>query len=340
LVFAALTLVASDLTLAGKPVGGGGGSVPAGRIFYSWSTAINPNVIPDPDYEHFGFWSMNADGSDKQLLAYQPKLSAQLSHQFHLGHRWFLEFGPSPTPGNGAAVFAVRDDGDPDFTVLLADPPGLSLGSFRWAKDDSMISITALAEITNPNGTKGYDPNAVEQIYAAMIAFNSDTGLPELVTPFVAVGEGETPGYPDIITHDWSGDGSEIVYQQEPNGEQPSAKIVNLATGEKRLLAERAYSPVWSPDGSRIAYKLFNDAIYAVNPDGTGLLKISSNSSDLTAGWSPDSQYVLLNRLIVKSIKGGYQEYHSDVLRVPAGGGKAVNLTSDIDGYARSAFWR
>jgi hypothetical protein len=30
----------------------------------------------------------------------------------------------------------------------------------------------------------------------------------------------------------------------------------------------------------------------------------------------------------------------SDVLRVPETGGTAVNLTKDIDGYARAMYWR
>ena len=69
---------------------------------------------------------MNADGSGKQLLPYQPRhySSAQLSHLIHQGHRWFLESRSSPTPDNGVALFAVRDDGDPNYSVLLADPSG------------------------------------------------------------------------------------------------------------------------------------------------------------------------------------------------------------------------
>jgi hypothetical protein len=41
----------------------------------------------------------------------------------------------------------------------------------------------------------------------------------------------------------------------------------------------------------------------------------------------------------MKNNKGVY-DYLSDVLRVPATGGTAVNLTKDIDGYARANYWR
>lgn len=337
-LIAFLVGVASASCLVPSEAAPPGGGVPAGKVFYTWNTALTPNS----GGEYLGFWSMNADGSGKQLLAYQPSWysSAQLSHLVHQGHRWFLEFRSSSTAGNGVAVFAVRDDGDPDYSVVLADPAGLSLSHVRWAKDDSFISIAAMPEITNPDGTHSYDPDALHRIYAAEIAFDPITDLPALTTPLVVVAEGEQPGYPDIRNHDWSPAGDALVYQQQPNPGESAAKVSDLLTGTTNLLASNAYAPVWSPDGSRIAYKLFNEGLYVINPNGSGLLKITNGSADDTAGWSPDGKHVLFHRLIVKSIKGGYQEYHSDVFRVPATGGTAVNLTKDIDGYARAIYWR
>ena len=133
--------------------------------------------------------------------------------------------------------------------------------------------------------------------------------------------------------------GTEVVYQQQFNPGPTSAKIADLVTGTTRLLAADAWSPVWSPDGTRIAYKLFDDGIYVSNPDGTARLKITNNSLDITAGWSPDSKYILFERHIIKNAKGVYQE-SSDVLRVPVAGGTAVNLTKDIDGYDQAVCWR
>jgi hypothetical protein len=324
------------------PPGGGGGGVPPGKIFYTWNTAP---LSSGWGVEYLGFWSMNADGSGKQLLTYQPANydSAQLSYLTHEGHRWFLESGRSPNSANRSAMFAVRDDGDPNFTVVLVDAPDdVSMNHWRWAKDDSFLSIAAMPVIANPNGGYSTDPNALHRIYAAGIAFDPDSGLPALTTPLVEVVEGERLGYPDIENHDWSPDGTEVVYGRRPNDGTATAevKITNVVTGETRLLANNSYDPVWSPDGTRVAYKPFNDGIHVVNPDGSGLLKITSGNGDDTPGWSPDSKHVVFERILLKTVKGGSQEYHTDIYRVPAGGGKAVNLTGDIEGWARARYWR
>jgi hypothetical protein len=300
-------------------------SVPAGKVFYTSDTALQGNAL----------WSMNADGSGKQLLAYQPRLCdyAQLSHQVHQGHRWYLEFRTSPTPANGLALFAVRDDGDPDFVVPLVDDPDLEFNLIRWAKDDSFVSFTA---------SDALDGTDLDHIYGAELDFDPETGLPFLAGEWSPVVDGEQADFHDIRAYDWSPDGTKVVYQLTGNPGSTSAMIADFVTGTTRVFAANGYAPVWSPDGTRIAYTL-SDGIYVSNLEGTANLRITNNNSshyDQTRGWSTDSQQVLFNRITIKSVKGGGQLSQSDVFRVPATGGTAVNLTNDINSNAHATYWR
>jgi hypothetical protein len=334
-------LAVSGFALAGKPGGGGGGSVPAGRIFYRWSSEI---YAYDGPYEFRGWWSMNADGSDKQLAPYQPPewRHHHLSYLTHQGHRWFLERRSSPNFAHGGALFAFRDDLDPAFDVLLVDGPDLPdnpfIGQCRWGQDDSFVSFVGIATVLQPNGFQQTDPTALAEIWVAGIAFDELTGLPGLTTMPLAVVAGEQPGFEDIGQYDWSPDGDEIVYALDSNPNHATPLLIkNLVTAETRIVALDSYFPVWSPDGSRIAFKPLNSGVHVIKPDGTSLLRLT-NGWDLPTGWSPDSQHVLVNRQGYN--KGDSTSYISDVLRVPAGGGSTVNLTKDIDGFASSRGWR
>jgi Tol biopolymer transport system component len=332
-VIGALSVVAitTAITDAAKP---GGGSVPPGRIYYRWTSEVYADLEGSP-WEFRGWWSMNADGSDKQLTPYQPIWSDgrhHLSYLTHQGHRWYLEIGPSPTYAQKSALFAVREDSDPDFTIVLQEAVELPGGPWpsmcRWAKDDSFISFVA----------KSSGSTVIAGIWVADIAFDELTGLPALVAAPVPVVDGEQPGWQDITSLDWSRDGVEVAYGLEPNGGTATVKIKNFLTGQTRVLANASYYPVWSPDGLKIAFKPFNQGVHTINPDGAGLLRITNNSWDSPTGWSPDGKHVLFWR-------GGYYKgnalaYTADVFRVAATGGSAVNLTKDIDRYATSSSWR
>ena len=54
-------------------------------------------------------------------------------------------------------------------------------------------------------------------------------------------------------------------------------------------------SPVWSPDGQRIAFigDIFRDSgIYTINIDGSGLTRLTYNRHDRSPAWSPDGQRI------------------------------------------------
>jgi Tol biopolymer transport system component len=272
---------------------------------------------------------MNADGSGKQLI-YRPDNAWDLSHAMHQGHRWYLASGPSPNNLRWA-LFAIRDDGDPDSIVLLVEEAALpgdrEMTSSRWAKDDSFISFGAIDA-----------PNDVAEIWVAAIGFDDTTGRPALVAAPLPVVVEEPQLY--IRDFDFSPLGDEVGYQLSIGGAD-SLLVRDLVTGATRVLSDRGENPAWSPDGAYIAFRVRDVGIHVIRPDGTGLRQLTNSTwGDYLADWSPDGKHIVFNRHLRKNGPGGFAIFSGDVMRVPVTGGSAVNLTKDIDGSAGAAFWR
>src|SRR6185369_2689772 len=74
---------------------------------------------------------------------------------------------------------------------------------------------------------------------------------------------------------------------------KPDATDVKLFTPNNSV----AQTPEWSPDGSRLAFQIFNDntrSIKVINADGTGLVKLVDNVSAHNRGitWSPNGSQI------------------------------------------------
>ena len=67
-----------------------------------------------------------------------------------------------------------------------------------------------------------------------------------------------------------------------------------------RLLLRRAYSPAWSPDGSRLAFvssRSGDEEIYVAKADGTGVTKLTKlPGPDLSPAWSSDGRRLAWSR--------------------------------------------
>src|SRR5688572_5154761 len=84
-----------------------------------------------------------------------------------------------------------------------------------------------------------------------------------------------------IAFHDMPGaNNDEDIFVMEPNGSGQTA-----ITGPP--LNERG--PVWSPDGTRIAFDLNSD-VHVMNADGSGVINLTPGtfSADTSPTWSPD----------------------------------------------------
>jgi hypothetical protein len=293
-----------------------------------------------------GVWEMNADGSQKQMLLDFVPSPAEPSHDFHGGHRWFLDVsditGTYPDGDPQRGLFAVDDVG---FEILLMGQADLEpFHSVRWTRHDSdaFVSFVALRW--------DLEEGEVEEagIYIAQVAFDPNSGdvsgivqgsLTLLISSGSFVDEnGDTR--PDIRSHDWSPDGAAVVY------DTPADELfVEDLDGQSLLLTmERASQPAWCPDGSRIAFNLIPpngglSDIATIRPDGSNLTTIIRSRGGKKfrgvsgARWSPTEAY-----LVYGSFGGIFDPV--DIYRATASGGSKSNLTDDTDDYTALLGWR
>lgn len=102
----------------------------------------------------------------------------------------------------------------------------------------------------------------------------------------------------------WSPDNSRVVFQSDRDFQSDSDNpiygtdiyVMNGDGTSSTRLTFAAYddsAPVWSPDGTKIAFQSFrngvNSQIYVMNADGSGQTNISnSTANDIEPSWSPD----------------------------------------------------
>jgi len=118
-----------------------------------------------------------------------------------------------------------------------------------------------------------------------------------------------------LISSDRNG-GAYQIYRSDAEGTGP----IELT----KLFGYTVGSPVWSPDGSRIAFDARvegNPDIWVMNADGSQPRRMTTEmSEDVTGAWAPDG-----NSIVFCSNRSGDLQ----LWRVPAGGGTAVQFTRE-----------
>ena len=107
------------------------------------------------------------------------------------------------------------------------------------------------------------------------------------------------------ITPTWSPDGQAIAYTSyRPSGGMGTFQDIVLSyitTGRRTTPAngdpqKQNYLPIWSPDGSKIAFTTNRDGnpeIYVMNADGSGLRRMTNHPAiDVSPTWSPSGNHL------------------------------------------------
>ncbi|MCP4429313.1 MAG: translocation protein TolB, partial [Chloroflexi bacterium] len=95
----------------------------------------------------------------------------------------------------------------------------------------------------------------------------------------------------------WSPDGENIVFEVvQPSSGFNDLFLINADGSNPRQLTFHPASdsePVWSPDGSQIAFVSMRDGnweIYTINADGSELTRVTNTPGDETEpAWRPDN---------------------------------------------------
>jgi dipeptidyl aminopeptidase/acylaminoacyl peptidase len=259
---------------------------------------------------------------------------------------------PTPTPGlQGRFVFQVASGGD----IYTANADGGNLTRVTtgmdpsWSPDGSRI---ALVRWTSPWGIYTMNANGSNERMlfgsnvarapvwspdGSQIAFYFETegwALPEIVFPegehwYILPRRLETEwhlGVADVgdgyfhqpncerycFSPSWSADGQMMVY----DGDQ-GLSVTTVEGPNNRTLTDNVHDqfPVWSPDGSRIAFMHWQHdhwEIYLMNANGSGRWPLTSSSpllerrpNNVSPAWSPDGE-----QIVFLSDRGGKWEFY------------------------------
>ena len=112
------------------------------------------------------------------------------------------------------------------------------------------------------------------------------------------------------------------VYVMNPDGSnqrQLTFGAVNPADGFSRTYTS---GPVWSPDGSKIAFHTLGGTfkIWTMNSDGTNLVRLT-DGDDRGACWSPDGTKIVFS--------GNRDTGNSEIYRMNADGSNQTRLTNN-----------
>ena len=137
----------------------------------------------------------------------------------------------------------------------------------------------------------------------------------------------------------WSPDGMKLVFRSTRDNQNGSElyllelnknNLIRLTTTNSVSTSVLNSEPVWSPDGSKIAFTSWRDGhaeIYIINSDGTNETRLTNSARDsLSPTWSPDS-----NKIAFSSFKDGQWDGQAQIYVVNVDGTNEVKITNNVN---------
>jgi Tol biopolymer transport system component len=224
---------------------------------------------------------------------------------------------------DGSKVAYVADDGAWDLWVVNTDGTGhLRLtqngegypsrhGSMSWSPDGSRIAFTSTAgvEVINADGTgrNALTDAGGEPVWAPdgstilFLVWDFDTGERH-IWRVSSDGSGQeqltNSGFYSAIAY--SPDGAKVLHTYSTEVGMPGWVAVMNADGSGQILLAEGGGPIWSPDGSKIAFTVDPGGpgsgcegriLHVINSDGSGDVTIATPCNLWPRAWSPDGAW-------------------------------------------------
>lgn len=285
-------------------IAGGAGKIAwAKGVPWDQDSALGGGTVGESD-----IWVMDADGSNQIRLTTAPELEVWPSWSPDGSYIAYVVLGPQTRSGGPQDLWVMDADGKNQRDLGLC--PGVDrCGKLAWSPDGRRVAfaqgkdlfVADLATGTRellvsgeiegvtppvPGGGRGSGPTWSPD--GKSLAFTCGD---ELCVVAVDGGKPRVIGGA-LADPDWTPAGGLVGEYWSGANASPDLVIHWLnGTGRRRLIRGseypgRARHPSWAPDGGAIVYS-DEASLFRVNADGSGRVRLTSGSRDLTPDWGP-----------------------------------------------------
>lgn len=259
-------------------------------------------------------WTMNADGSDQQLIAANGGYPAFSPDGRYLLYLSWVEDQPQ------GAVWIADAMGQERRQVAIVDSgitPAYWLpnGRIGFVQDERLTIADSNGRVERAIGQVELNGNPALFGFqfspdGSMIAYHQDRTLNLITSAGEHMAMLTTDLYPNWIGYAWSPDSKQLAYLVWTADVGAELWAIDAdGTLPRRLVAgdhKRLGGPAWSPDGTIIAFTrtprgtqtASHSELYFVHTDGSGLQRVTDNNLNESGPvWSPDGSRIAFTRI-------------------------------------------